>query len=1012
MLRANTDQNEFLSLYHLEENECAFAKGILNDVRGLFRGEKEGFLACEAPYSNFDHAIFTAQTAGRILDGLLKSGEFSIDSESRIAIFISSLLHDIGFLRRGEEERHLKEGAFTFRHIQRGIDFASRYLKSIDADQPLICSVIFSIASTALYGDAPEFRPARPEDMIVSGIVSSADLLSQAAHPDILRSLGHLWEELEAAYEYESREFLERIGAPKFLSYQDLLLNILEFYDSVLAPRLERAGGFHRFLEYHYGSKDHPYNEGINKNYEILTQNRTILLEVAKRLFTSRSFAELKMSAIPHLRRLLSANTILILTNITDILDSKEFKSGAYEDFRKDEAKKIFFLLRKHILLNTIEDLKKNYSFIPTEVASLIYPVLAKRSILIAPFEKRADRGPGAILLFSDEERHGFSRHTLSLVEDLGSDVIKAIYDVNLIVKERDLKERLRQELIGQGLIDQFCYDHALKTSFKQDVPITIVLNKEYGIEQKAISKAISKVTGLEFITLTSHYPKGLKGDFRRLNPKFLKKHFVVPISSEGDEVEIAVSDPITQDISSLLTGLFPHRKIKIKIALPSEILRFIESCFGGSGKEGQEELLRPSELESIRAVSEPDSDTNFPIRNDTEQVSSQDNIVVRLAHKILLDALRLGASDIHVEFQPVRQRGRVRFRIDGQMRPQLSIKRKYFRPLVARYKIISGLDIAEKRIAQDGRLRFRYKGMPIDVRIVTLPRGDGFEDVVLRILKREAIIGLDDLMLSEKNLVLWKKLLKKTNGLIIVSGPTGSGKTTTIHASIEFIKKDSTLKIWTAEDPVEIIQDGISQIQIQPSRAFGFSEALKAFLRADPDVIFVGEIRDPETAKTAVRAALTGHLVLSTLHTGSALEALVRLSHMGVSGLDLSEALLCVMAQKLFRRLCPSCAETGIQDMGDLEKEWIGKFSYRPKAISNRSQSGCEECNHLGYKGRVAIQELLEIKEEIRPFIRDLDIESIRSWLKQVSWPSMIEDGLKKMEMGLVDLEELQKIF
>ncbi|WP_161939869.1 GspE/PulE family protein, partial [Dissulfuribacter thermophilus] len=991
------DQKELLCLYHLEENECAFAKGILNDVRAFFRGEKEGFLPCEAPYSNFDHAIFTAQTAGRILDGLLKSGEFSIDSESRIAVFISSLLHDIGFLRRGEEERPLKEGALTFRHIQRGIDFVSSYLKSINADQPLISSVIFSIASTALYGDAPEFRPARPEDMIVSGIVSSADLLSQAAHPDILASLGHLWEELEAAYEYESREFLEKKGAPKFLSYQDLLLNILEFYDSVLAPRLEGAGGFHRFLEYHYGSKDHPYNEGINKNYEILTQNRTILLEVAKRLFTSRSFAELKMSAIPHLRRLFSANTILILTNINDILDSKEFKSGAYEDFRKDEAKKLFFLLRKNILLNTIEDLKKYYSFIPPELASLIYPILSKRSILIAPFEKRADRGPGAILLFSEEERHGFSRHTLSLVEDLGSDVIKAIYDIKLIVEERDRKDRLRQVLTGQGLIDQFCYDHALKTSFKLGVPITIVLNKEYGIDQRTVSKAISKVTGLEFITLTSHYPRGLKGDFRRLNPKFLKKHFVVPISSEGDEVQIAVSDPITQDISSLLTGLFPHRKLKIKIALPSEILRFIESCFEGGGKE---ELLRPSELESIRAVSEPDSDTNFPIHDGTEQVSSEDNIVVRLAQKILLDALRLGASDIHVEFQPVRQRGRVRFRIDGQMRPQLSIKKKYFRPLVARYKIISGLDIAEKRIAQDGRLRFRYKGMPVDVRIVTLPRGDGFEDVVLRILKREAVIGLDDLMLSEKNLALWKKLLKKTSGLIIVSGPTGSGKTTTIHASIEFIKKDSTLKIWAAEDPVEIVQDGISQIQIQPSRAFGFSEALKAFLRADPDVIFVGEIRDPETAKTAVRAALTGHLVLSTLHTGSALEALVRLSHMGVTGLDLSEALLCVMAQKLFRRLCPACARTGIHDMEDIEKEWMGKFSYRPKTISKRSQSGCKECNYLGYKERVAIQELLEIKEEIRPFIRDLDIESIRTWLKQASWPTMIEDGLKKMEM------------
>ncbi len=319
-------------------------------------------------------------------------------------------------------------------------------------------------------------------------------------------------------------------------------------------------------------------------------------------------------------------------------------------------------------------------------------------------------------------------------------------------------------------------------------------------------------------------------------------------------------------------------------------------------------ELLRPAELASLAAGASHEA---APVDQTVARpgtVSPDDNIIVRLAEKILLDAIREHGSDIHVEYHPRQGRGRVRFRVDGRMKRHLDLKRRYLRPLAARYKVLAGLDIAERRLPQDGRIRLQQQGGPVDVRIVTMPRSDGFEDVVLRILQQDSVTSVDDLSLTGRNLTTWKRVLVAPHGLIVVCGPTGSGKTTTIHASIDHIKHDA-VKIWTAEDPVEIVQDGISQVQVVPARSFGFAEALKAFLRADPDVIFVGEIRDGETAKTAVHAALTGHLVLSTLHSSTAIDALVRLSHTGITGLDLSESLRCTLAQRLVRRLCPHCA-------------------------------------------------------------------------------------------------------
>ena len=380
---------------------------------------------------------------------------------------------------------------------------------------------------------------------------------------------------------------------------------------------------------------------------------------------------------------------------------------------------------------------------------------------------------------------------------------------------------------------------------------------------------------------------------------------------------------------------------------------------------------------------------------------SENDAPVIRMINALLAQAVRDNASDIHIE--PFETRSVVRFRLDGTLKDIAEPHRALHAALVSRIKVMADLDIAEKRLPQDGRIALRLAGRPVDVRVSTLPTGHG-ERVVMRLLDKEA--GRLDLAKLGMAPVTHEAVLKLTNqphGIVLVTGPTGSGKTTTLYAALSSIDA-STTNVMTVEDPVEYDLDGISQTQVNPRIDMSFARALRAILRQDPDVIMIGEIRDLETAQIAVQSSLTGHLVLATLHTNDTASAVTRLTDMGVEPFLLSSSLIGVLAQRLVRRLCPDCREAYVPDETELTLlTAYGKPNqlYRPK--------GCPSCNHTGYRGRTGIYELLQVDDQLRSMIHARESEQkLRDYALQHGMHTLRDDGLRWVAAGETSVEEL----
>ncbi len=381
----------------------------------------------------------------------------------------------------------------------------------------------------------------------------------------------------------------------------------------------------------------------------------------------------------------------------------------------------------------------------------------------------------------------------------------------------------------------------------------------------------------------------------------------------------------------------------------------------------------------------------------------SNDAPVIRLINAILFEAIKEKASDIHIE--PLEKRLSVRFRVDGVLRDVLEPKRALATMLVSRIKVMARLDIAERRVPQDGRVSLRVGGMEIDVRVSTIPSQYG-ERVVLRLLDRSSTrLGLSALGMSDADLRRLVTLLARPDGLLLVTGPTGSGKTTTLYAALDYLN-DKTRNIMTVEDPVEYTLDGIGQTQVNPKADLTFAKGLRAILRQDPDVIMVGEIRDRETAQIAVESSMTGHFVLSTLHTNTAASSIVRLVDMGVEHFLLAPMLRGVVAQRLVRRLCPSCRKESHateQDQRLVAGLSLGSKVYRPV--------GCDDCRRQGFKGRTAIYEIIVVDERIAELIQTGASEAEIVKQARASSPSLVDDGLRLIEQGVTSVEEVARV-
>ncbi|TMA57704.1 MAG: type II/IV secretion system protein, partial [Deltaproteobacteria bacterium] len=365
------------------------------------------------------------------------------------------------------------------------------------------------------------------------------------------------------------------------------------------------------------------------------------------------------------------------------------------------------------------------------------------------------------------------------------------------------------------------------------------------------------------------------------------------------------IDDPHAHDRIQDIKRLYPGKKIKCLVGLREDILQYVNAVstgqFGAHTRESVSTILG-----QLDGQDEDPSETNVELL-----VSENDSAIVRLVNQVIVDAWNQRVSDIHIEPQGSQRETRIRFRVDGRCFEYLQVPAVYRRAVVSRLKIMAGLDIAERRKPQDGKIKFQLGDRSIELRVATIPTsGAGNEDIVMRILAAEEPIPLDRLTMTPRNLLEFRNLLEKPYGLILCVGPTGSGKTTTLHSALGAINTPDR-KIWTAEDPVEITQPGLRQVQVNAKIDFTFAAAMRAFLRADPDIIMVGEIRDHETAEVAIEASLTGHLVLSTLHTNSAVETVTRLLEMDIDPFNFADSLLGVLAQRLARTLCRECRQS-----------------------------------------------------------------------------------------------------
>jgi type II secretory ATPase GspE/PulE/Tfp pilus assembly ATPase PilB-like protein len=490
-----------------------------------------------------------------------------------------------------------------------------------------------------------------------------------------------------------------------------------------------------------------------------------------------------------------------------------------------------------------------------------------------------------------------------------------------------------------------------------------------------------------------------------------IEKYKILPVASTTRVLMVALGDPLSVDGIDLIR-LQVKKQIAEVVAIPSQLDAHIARALAKVATESASAKMGAI----LKDLSDESGQDPHAEAAESGQINESDSAIVKLANQIVYDAYRRGASDIHIEPNGKDRKTVVRFRIDGDCVAYQEIPAAYRMPLVARFKIMATLDIAERRKPQDGKIRIRVEDRQIELRVATIPTVNGNEDIVLRILAASEPIPLDKLGLSPRNFAELKSIISKPYGLVLCVGPTGSGKTTTLHSALGAINTVD-MKIWTAEDPVEITQHGLRQVQMNPKIGLTFAVAMRAFLRADPDAIMVGEMRDQETAETGIEASLTGHLVFSTLHTNSAPETVTRLIDMGLDPFSFADSLLGVLAQRLARALCKQCREprpASQAELGELSK------AYGPEAFgallkarganpSTYHAPGCEACGHTGYRGRVALHELLVADDALKAAIqRKAPIGDLRSLAQAGGMTTLLQDGIEKVLLGLTDLKQV----
>ena len=538
---------------------------------------------------------------------------------------------------------------------------------------------------------------------------------------------------------------------------------------------------------------------------------------------------------------------------------------------------------------------------------------------------------------------------------------------------------------------------------------ISRVLAEDYSIDTGEIGKSLSYYYRVPYMPYKPEHSLPLEL-FENISTSYLRSNLWLPVDGDRDEAVILIDDPSDYQRIMEIQGILNARNYAFRVGLPEHILQYLNDGEGGDTEAGFDEVFSKLEEQGNVELDQEEDDS------DEENLAST-SAIIQLVNRIITEADRLGASDIHVEPGKDRSPGVVRIRVDGICRELLKIPPEHTGALIARIKVISRLNIAERRLPQDGKCKLKVRGKRLELRVATVPTVQG-ESAVLRLLAAGSAMPLDKLNLAPENHRNIVDMSAHPHGLLLVVGPTGSGKTTTLHGILGHINQPDR-KIWTAEDPVEITQPGLQQVQIMPKIDFTFATAMRAFLRADPDVILIGEMRDQETANIGVEASLTGHLVLSTLHTNSAPETITRLLDLGLDPVNFSDALLGVLAQRLMRTLCSNCKEAYQPDERELDHliDQYGRDVFPELGIDTGSVTlyravGCEECGETGYKGRTGIHELLTGSHDLRRLIYNrADLDDIRQQALKDGMRTLKQDGILKIFQGDSDYTQLLRV-
>ena len=621
----------------------------------------------------------------------------------------------------------------------------------------------------------------------------------------------------------------------------------------------------------------------------------------------------------------------------------------------------------------------------------------------------------GVLQLINKKGSDQFSKTDEKNAELVSKTLALAFYNQSKFVAPKPTKFSF---LITNGIISDQELGSAISRARRSQLDIETILLENTGVKSTDLGKSLENFYGVPYygyddsLVLPSHL-------FEGLNLNFLSKNYWVPIQKEGNKITILIDNPLNHDKIQSIKLIFPKKALEFKVGLKSDIRNFLKASIAEDDGPPDAPDSPQDVSDLLNALkSEKESDVEVDTFEDYEEnaITETDSTIVKLVNKVLIDAYDQGVSDIHIEPGIGKDNMWVRFRKDGICRIYQEIPPMYKQAFLSRIKIMARLDIAERRMPQDGKIKMRYGKKEIEYRVATCPTVGGNEDAVLRILSASKPIPLDKMNFSSRNLKLIQSTIQKPYGLILVVGPTGSGKTTTLHSALGYINKPDK-KIWTAEDPVEITQKGLRQVQMLNKIGLDFARAIRSFLRGDPDVIMVGEMRDTETCAIGLEASLTGHLVFSTLHTNSAPETITRLFDMGMNPLNFADALLLIAAQRLVRTLCKNCKtdhhpskeefDQLVREYGEKEFPKLGvKYS---DGLMIKKAVGCDQCGKTGYAGRTGLHEVLEGTDTIKRMImKQALVEELREQALKDGMTTLKQDGIWKIFKGDCDLKQV----